>query len=103
MCRCTGYRGILDAWQSFAIDNKPIDIEELYKLKCLNNNSKNDCKLIKKKIHIINNNNGDNSSEWYYPKLLTDLYALLDQFRVKTYIIVSDGTEKGVYKNDATV
>jgi xanthine dehydrogenase/oxidase len=100
VCRCTGYRGILDAWQSFAIDNKPIDIEELYKLKCLNNNSKNDCKLIKKKIHIINNNNDDNSSEWYYPKLLTDLYALLDQYKDKTYIIVSGGTGKGVYKND---
>jgi xanthine dehydrogenase iron-sulfur cluster and FAD-binding subunit A len=48
LCRCTGYRGILDAWKSFSADKKPIDIEELHKLKCLND-SKKECKSLKKK------------------------------------------------------
>ncbi len=94
LCRCTGYRGILDAWQSFSADKKPIDIEELHKLKCLND-SKKECKSLKKKIHIIKD-----GIEWYYPKTLTDLYDLFAQYGNQPYRIVSGGTGDGVYKTD---
>jgi len=95
ICRCTGYRSILDAWQSFSADEKPIDIEELYKLKCLNGSNKRCDSYSKKKIHIING-----SQEWYYPKSLLDLFDLLVQYQSAPYKIVSGGTGVGVFKTD---
>ena len=95
ICRCTGYRSILDAWQSFSADEKPIDIEELYTLKCLNGSNKKCDSELKKKIHIIN---GD--QEWYYPKSLLDLFDLLVQYQSVPYKIVSGGTGVGVFKLD---
>jgi xanthine dehydrogenase/oxidase len=91
ICRCTGYRSILDAMKSFAVDENPIDIEELHKLKCLENKS---CST-NKKIHIINE-----KDEWFTPKTLDDLYDLINEFQSQNYRLISGNTSTGVYKND---
>ena len=93
ICRCTGYRSILDAMKSFATDEKPIDIEELYKLKCLN--TKNSSCSSNKKLHIIKD-----SAEWYSPNNMDDLYTLLYQHQTTPYRIVSGNTGVGVFKNE---
>ena len=88
--------------KTFAIDEKPIDIEELAKMKCLNNESshcstkskcssksnccnKTTCAQDKdKKVHIIRDTN-----EWYNPKTMDDLFDLLTQYKaIDTYRLV---------------
>jgi xanthine dehydrogenase/oxidase len=109
ICRCTGYRSILDAMKSFAADEKPIDIEELYKLKCLNTcsdatknkNGGASCAehqhvhvIDKKKdIHVIRDGN-----EWFRPTDLDQLLKLIALYA--KYRIVSGNTGKGVYKEE---
>jgi xanthine dehydrogenase/oxidase len=108
ICRCTGYRPILDAMKSFAADEKPIDIEELYKLQCLNTcsgdrNRKQNCSNnhqhshlaveSKKSIHVIRDAN-----EWYTPADLDELLNYLEIY--VNYRIVSGNTGMGVYKEN---
>jgi xanthine dehydrogenase/oxidase len=78
LCRCTGYRAILDTMKSFAKDEQPIDIEELCKLKCLS--VKDDGKCCGKaendegSMHHLSVNNKD----WYAPSSLADLKLILN-------------------------
>ena len=83
--------------KSFANDEKPIDIEDLDRLKCLQindfcNNNKNDND---KKVHIIADNN-----EWFAPQSIDELYALLTEYQFDNYTLVGANTSKGIYKND---
>jgi xanthine dehydrogenase/oxidase len=107
ICRCTGYRPILDAMKSFAVDEKPIDIEELYKLKCLNTCSGDRSRKIncannhqhghvpesKKSLHVISE-----AYEWYTPVDLSELLNYLNVY--VNYRIVSGNTGMGVYKDN---
>jgi xanthine dehydrogenase/oxidase len=100
ICRCTGYRSILDSMKSFAADEKPIDIEELNKLKCLNGRAsckhKNNIAVDhNKNVHIIKDD-----SEWFVPKTINDLYTLLTQYQNENYRIIASNTSVGVYKNE---
>ena len=100
--------------KTFASDQKPIDIEELAKIKCLNDakplncstkskcSSKNNCcnkitcaQDAEKKVHIIRDSN-----EWYSPKTMDDLYNLLTQYKTNDYRLVGGNTGVGVYKFD---
>ena len=104
ICRCTGYRPILDAMKTFSIESNPIDIEEIFKMKCLNNETKacnskskccsvnNECNMtcsmsLTKKVHIISG-----TTEWYTPKTLDDLYDLLNQYKTTKYRLVGGNT-----------
>ena len=97
ICRCTGYRSILDAMKSFAIDEKPIDIEELHKLKCVDKNKAclSTSSNLQKKIHMIKDDN-----EWFTPKSLDELYDLLNEYKSLNYRIICGNTSTGIYKND---
>lgn len=86
--------------KSFAPDEKPIDIEELFKLKCLNSKTKNTpnpCQQDKlKNVHIIKD-----SLEWYSPNNMDDLFTLLVEYSPSAaYRIVSGNTGVGVFKSD---
>jgi xanthine dehydrogenase/oxidase len=94
-----GYRSILDAMKSFAVNRSPIDIEELNKLKCLNQTSPSERDANngkRKRVHIIS----DQTSQWYVPVNMNDLYRLLSNYASKAYRIVSGNTGVGVYKSD---
>jgi xanthine dehydrogenase/oxidase len=85
----------MDAMKTFAIDEKPIDIEDLSRLKCCQNSKTDKVKV--KKLHIINANNAD---EWLAPKTLDELYSLLNQSKSLKYRFVGGNTGVGVYKNE---
>lgn len=78
--------------KSFSSNEKPIDIEDLYKIKCLN---KADCTKANKNIHLI-----QDDTQWFTPKDMKTLNALLAQYSSTPYRLVSGNTALGVYKND---
>lgn len=83
--------------KTFAEQNNPIDIEELYKLRCLNDNM-HICKgSSKRTIHLIQS---DDSCEWFTPPDMDSLYKLLVQHQTSAYKLVSGNTGTGVFKND---
>jgi xanthine dehydrogenase/oxidase len=94
ICRCTGYRSILDTMKSFAVNENPIDLEELHKLKCINK-SNGKCASSKKNVHIIKEN-----EEWFAPTTMDALFDLLTEYKQSNYRIVSSNTGVGVYKNE---
>ena len=98
--------------KTFAIDQDPIDIEELSKVKCRNDEKKtcsqkskccsanNTCNKtcstnVDKKVHIVNA-----TDEWYAPKTMDDLYGLLSEYKAAKYRFVGGNTGEGVYKNE---
>ncbi|XP_041041194.1 xanthine dehydrogenase-like isoform X2 [Carcharodon carcharias] len=107
VCRCTGYRPILDAMKSFATDSDPslrgslIDIEDLMicsKTKQLCNQSPLD-----EVEHLIGAAGGSMGLlyskfgiKWYQPRTLTQLHQIMHNSReVK---LINGDTSKGVYK-----
>ncbi|XP_059138915.1 uncharacterized protein LOC131927200 [Physella acuta] len=113
LCRCTGYRAILDAMKTFAVDAPPalkgklIDIEELDGKICKksgqactghcnkNKTGKNGhCEnQIERPVHIV----GD-GTQWFKPTSLQDLIQLLNQHRADKYRLVFGNTSFGVYQ-----
>ncbi|XP_035690573.1 xanthine dehydrogenase-like isoform X4 [Branchiostoma floridae] len=109
ICRCTGYRPILDAMKSFAVDADPekggcIDIEDL---------NKHPCPSAGEACNGASaNGNGVNGTStgslrccqhgvtWYRPTSLAELYSLLEQHSQDKYKLVCGNTAAGVYKDD---
>ncbi|XP_048242207.1 xanthine dehydrogenase-like [Haliotis rufescens] len=107
ICRCTGYRPILDAMKSFASDAPPslpggtIDIEELDKKICsktgktctgrCSSERQTDPELVP--LHIVLQ-----GSQWYKPTTRQQLYALLGQHKGDNYRLVFGNSGFGVYK-----
>lgn len=81
--------------KSFAADEKPIDIEELNKLKCINRGMCQSGHSFKK-IHLIQDN-----TEWFVPNDMDTLYSLLKQY--SSYKLLSGNTGVGVFKNEDPV
>ncbi|XP_069792527.1 xanthine dehydrogenase/oxidase-like isoform X2 [Narcine bancroftii] len=111
VCRCTGYRPILDAMKSFVNDSAKnqrgffIDIEDLKT--CPKTNQL--CK--QSHLNRIGPCTGQakstdnllfstNTIKWYQPTKLTELYMLLQEHSDKAIKIINGNTAKGVYKND---
>ena len=87
--------------KSFSADDRPIEIEELNKLKCLNNDgtttTSHRCRSYpekKKSVHIIN----DGLDQWFIPNDMDSLLNLLETYEISR--IVSGNTGTGVYKYD---
>ncbi|XP_019620006.1 PREDICTED: indole-3-acetaldehyde oxidase-like [Branchiostoma belcheri] len=107
ICRCTGYRPILDAMKSFAADADPekggcIDIEDLDKHPCPN--AGGTCNGAS--ANGVNGTSAgplrcrQNGISWYRPSSLGELYGLLEQHSQDRYKLVCGNTAAGVYKND---
>ncbi|GAB0089792.1 Aldehyde oxidase/xanthine dehydrogenase [Sergentomyia squamirostris] len=96
ICRCTGYRPILDAFKSFAID-APIpvtDIEDLPKSCAL---GRRVCfETCHNEIHI----RLSDGAEWHKVYTIPDILRVLQSIDDRPYIFVSGNTAKGVYPND---
>lgn len=98
LCRCTGYRPILEAFKGFAIDsNQTIrDIEDLH-IPC----DKECTKLIKNLFSF--NLIFDNKQEWYKVYKITEILEIFKKIQQKSYMIVAGCTAHGVYRRDANI
>jgi len=100
ICRCTGYRPILDALKQFASDS-PNKIDHLIQ-------DIEDIKLCHKTGERCNNICGNagnckqpKSSNWHQPTTLDELTQILNGFTAETkYRIVGGNTGTGVFKRD---
>ncbi|XP_075144826.1 uncharacterized protein LOC142219935 [Haematobia irritans] len=100
ICRCTGYRPILDAMKSFAVDSnievpeECRDIEDLSKSTCPKTglNCSGSCKA---KLTFLTCDNGD---QWYWPQSLEELLSVLSTFKDDNYMLVSGNTAHGVFR-----
>ncbi|XP_059139141.1 uncharacterized protein LOC131927489 [Physella acuta] len=104
MCRCTGYRPILDAMKSFASDGsipqaKPIDIEDLNK------------KLCPKTGEVCTGSHGNKGGDrcldidvsgvkWYRPTSLTELGSILKLNAEKKVKLLLGNTAAGIFKQE---
>lgn len=119
LCRCTGYRPILDAFKSMTVDADPalkerlVDIEEAYNGVCKKNgttgcggcNGKGGrCK--KTTTDHLPSNPGKveisvGSVRWFRPTNIDGMYNILKNFSSEEkYRIVVGNTGQGVFKND---
>ena len=91
ICRCTGYRAILDASKSFA--TPALDIEDLPLCK----KTFDQLQASRRKVEPMRLTDG---STWHRPQSLPEILELLDQFKDKKIRLVVGNTATGVYKND---
>ncbi|GAB0096983.1 xanthine dehydrogenase [Sergentomyia squamirostris] len=105
ICRCTGYRPILDAFKSLATnaDEKLIslcrDIEDLPK-KCPKNGLKCEgrCHQPEKKNFKM-----AEGREWHKVLNLKDVFSVLEAIGDKGYMLVAGNTAHGVYRRDPNI
>ncbi|XP_032242989.2 xanthine dehydrogenase/oxidase-like [Nematostella vectensis] len=92
ICRCTGYRPILDAMKTFAKDADPLDIEDV---------SRQCCTSCPRKSGLNTVMAMDNEpTPWYSPTTLKDLYTLAAMNKDKRIRFVGGNTGLGIYKDD---
>uniref|UniRef100_A0A1I8P4W1 Indole-3-acetaldehyde oxidase n=1 Tax=Stomoxys calcitrans TaxID=35570 RepID=A0A1I8P4W1_STOCA len=106
ICRCTGYRPILDAMKSFAVDSnievpeECRDIEDLTKLTCPKTGLSCSGSCTKAKLTTLTCNNGE---QWFWPQSLEELFAVLAKFQDDNYMLVSGNTAHGVYRRSSQI
>ena len=103
ICRCTGYRPILDAFKSFAsdspkhLDDKLKQLPETAQVKFVAKNKK--CSKAKQPLSRTSFKTEDGT--WWVPSSLNDLLDILGSFGDKSkYRLVAGNTAMGVYPND---
>jgi xanthine dehydrogenase/oxidase len=92
ICRCTGYRPILDAMKSFA-NVRPEDvgdIEDLASKKPCFSSCMVDCETPRRQAV--------SGVVWYSPQSLPQVFEVLEQCKGKQVAVVCGGTGKGVFK-----
>eukprot|EP00795_Rhopilema_esculentum_P002081 gene2081-17651_t len=93
ICRCTGYRPILDAMKSFSKDIA--DIEDFHKIKCcIKNCVKPKPKIVDLSLEKVSNN------RWYSPECLDDLFATRRKINGNPVKLTAGNTGIGVFKNE---
>ncbi|XP_064547330.1 uncharacterized protein LOC135434622 isoform X2 [Drosophila montana] len=99
ICRCTGYRPILDAMKSFAVDSciklpaECMDIEDLSARNCPKTGElcAGSC-VGSTLVHT-------DGSRWHWPQSLTQLFEALDQVgEQEQFMLVAGNTAHGVYR-----
>ena len=101
ICRCTGYRAILDSMKSFADD--PIDIEDLNRIKCLNELSAGCAHHSQQQHSGCLNHVKNGGKEWYQPSSLNELSQLVKHLnesenQAKKHKFIGANTARGIYK-----
>ncbi|XP_075216126.1 xanthine dehydrogenase-like [Lycorma delicatula] len=115
ICRCTGYRPILDAFKSLAADapkeliEKCADIEEVNKI-CPNTNeictgnckkhiNDTSCDGLVADLPLLNKNiklELNDGRKWYRVTAKRDIFEIFDE--VDSYMLISGNTAHGVYR-----
>ncbi|XP_030373934.1 xanthine dehydrogenase [Scaptodrosophila lebanonensis] len=104
ICRCTGYRPILDAMKSFATDStisvpgECVDIEDSFELLCPRTGQCGSGGCSRATLST------QNDSHWHWPKSLADLFTALSQVSSnELYILVSGNTAHGAYRRSRDI
>ncbi|KAK9496480.1 hypothetical protein O3M35_013242 [Rhynocoris fuscipes] len=124
ICRCTGYRPILDAFKSFAVDATPklkqicADIEDLTINSCDKENCKENCeKCPKNNQENIDNDDinindfieialapkclklefSKENSQWFKVQSVLEIFQVFDLILNKSYMLLAGNTAQGVY------
>ncbi|KAK4325143.1 hypothetical protein Pmani_004297 [Petrolisthes manimaculis] len=111
ICRCTGYRPILDAFKSQSVDAdeqlkcRLVDIEEVYKGHCKKKKGSGCggcCKDMKKGVALTSEQTiSTEMGQWYRPTSLIRVYSILKNLRTaEKFRIAVGNTGQGVFKND---
>ncbi|CAG5043546.1 unnamed protein product [Parnassius apollo] len=107
ICRCTGYRPILDTFKSFATDTEvqiPSDIkdlEDLHEIKCINK-TLDKCNVDDEWCVIENSKESMfqidlNVYRWYKAFTVEEVFKVLSKEGTNSYRLVAGNTGKGVY------
>ncbi|GAB0096227.1 xanthine dehydrogenase [Sergentomyia squamirostris] len=105
LCRCTGYRSILDAFKSVTSDAPDRlrdvcgDIEDMPRI-CSKLLHKNFYVQFEEKNHFFKCASG---REWHKPYNLTTLFLILKQTRQRSYMLVAGNTAHGVYRRSPNI
>lgn len=106
ICRCTGYRPILDTMKSFAVDSviqlpsEYRDIEDLISNTCpkSNENCSGHCRRPMKSLLF------NDGAEWFWPKTLEELFETLNKINtIDEYMLVGGNTAHGVYRRSENI
>ncbi|OWR49607.1 aldehyde oxidase 2 [Danaus plexippus plexippus] len=104
ICRCTGYRSILDAFKTFSTDDYDDglqDLEELHEIRCKKKNSicynKDDWCFLDRSDELMNITVDPN--KWYKAFSVEDIFKVLNKEGADSYRLVGGNTGKGVYPN----
>ncbi|XP_054726022.1 xanthine dehydrogenase [Anastrepha obliqua] len=107
ICRCTGYRPILDAMKSFAIDStieipeECFDIEDLRTKTCpkTETSCNRSCISLTKRPPM----KYEDGSQWFWPKSLSDVFCAIEQSKGCKYMLVAGNTAHGVFHREYTI
>ncbi|GAB0096226.1 xanthine dehydrogenase [Sergentomyia squamirostris] len=106
LCRCTGYRSILDAFKSVTSDatdrlrDVVRDIEDLPKFCPKMASHKKPFDRYEEKCHFFKCSSG---REWHKAYNLATLFTVMRQNRYKPYMLVAGNTAHGVYRRDPCI
>ncbi|XP_055326065.1 uncharacterized protein LOC129579905, partial [Sitodiplosis mosellana] len=110
LCRCTGYRPILDAFKSLASDSSTTDIEDLTLDLCrMNKNRKCSSEDRCHQECVSNRNtsleiNADDGKVWLRPNSLSELLKIFTTKTMKSeYMLVAGNTAHGVYRRSENI
>lgn len=92
LCRCTGYRPILDAFKSLCND-KCYVIDDIEDLAC-----QRSFKCRGKRVKVESAICDFNSSKWYNVSSIKEIFAIFQ--KGLTYKLVAGNTARGVYKDE---
>ncbi|CAH2260610.1 jg18282 [Pararge aegeria aegeria] len=106
LCRCTGYRPILEAFKTFASDApKPTDILDIEDLKICEKSGElcsgfkcefSDWCLVPKQNKLLHIKLSDDR-DWYRVETLIEVFNIWQEKGTASYMLVNGNTGKGVY------
>ncbi|EDW80734.1 uncharacterized protein Dwil_GK11684 [Drosophila willistoni] len=104
ICRCTGYRPILDAMKSFAVDStikvppECVDIEDFFELLCPRTGQSCSGSCSRSSLR------DSTATQWYWPKTMAQLFSALSQVGSgDLFILVGGNTAHGVYRRSRNI
>lgn len=109
ICRCTGYRPILDAFKSLSVDADPkyklcADIEDFPTKKCpkTGNDCAGNCKSangVPKSVNI----KAPDGREWHKVSDVSEIMKIIENASGKKYMLLAGNTAHGVYRRDTDI
>jgi len=104
ICRCTGYRPILDAMKSFAVDSNIAipaecgDIEDLKPRNCPKTGQACSGSCLPSTLVY------EDGVQWHWPKSLSELFDALDKVKdSEEFMLVAGNTAHGVYRRSTDI